>query len=121
MAESKVSEIEKKKQELEKELARLQQGLDKSFDEVKEDVSTTLDPKAIIRRHPLKALGASVALGFLFGSSSSKGRSGSGDHSTGMGHVIGYELKKALMKRGVGILLDFLDDKVDEIKKHSQE
>ena len=53
MANKKLSEIEKKKQELEQELAEIQSGLDKSIDDVKEGVTTNLDPKNLIRKYPL--------------------------------------------------------------------
>ncbi|MTI87996.1 MAG: hypothetical protein FH748_08515 [Balneolaceae bacterium] len=120
MADSKVTEIEKKKKELETELTRIQHDLDKSFDEVKEDVSSSLDPKAIIRKHPLPALGASVVLGFLLGSGKRGKGSDKNRSSGGLGSVLGHEVKKALMKRGVSLLFSYLDDKVEELKEHSE-
>ena len=51
MSSSRVSEIEKKKVELENELVRIQEGIDKSIDGVKEEVAENLDPKTIIRKY----------------------------------------------------------------------
>lgn len=119
MAESKLSEIEQKKKELELELSRIQTDLDQSIDEVKDEVVQSMDPKEIIRKHPLPVVGASMLVGFLLGSKSKRGSSSaksSGDDS--MGSAIGYELKRALMKKGVGLLLDFLDGKVDEVRNN---
>lgn len=122
MAESKLSEIEQKKKELELELSRIQTDLDQSIDEVKDEVVQSMDPKEIIRKHPLPAVGVSILAGFLLGSN--KKRGGSASRNTGgdgMGSAIGYELKRALMKKVVGLLLDFLDGKADEIRRNISE
>lgn len=124
MANKKLSEIEKKKQELEQELAEIQSGLDKSIDDVKEGVTTNLDPKNLIRRYPLPAVGASLVLGFLLGKerkkspriASNRSRSYSSDSES----RIASEIKRIVARKGMNLLLDYLDDKVSELKHKKQ-
>ncbi|MFP8488162.1 hypothetical protein ACKGJO_03605 [Gracilimonas sp. Q87] len=119
MSEKKLSNLEKKKNELENELANIQSDLDKSIDEVREGVSSNMDPKNIIRRYPLPALGASLVLGFFLGKGrkessglSSYTREGSSTSDSG----ISREIKKVLARKGLSLLLDYLDEKIAEHK-----
>ncbi len=105
MGSSRVSEIEKKKIELENELARIQEGIDKSIDGVKEEVVENLDPKTIIRKYPLHVLGASVLVGFLLGKPKSSDS------------LIASELKKALAKKGLSMLSDLIEGKMNSREK----
>ncbi|HET8864744.1 MAG TPA: hypothetical protein VFM80_03530 [Gracilimonas sp.] len=120
MAEVKISDLEKKKQKLEEELVRIQGGIDKSIDEVKEGVSSNMDPKNIIRKYPLPVVGASLVVGFLLGKNrknteriSSKNHNTYGVSDSG----ITRELKRVLAKKGLSLLLDYLDDKVASLKE----
>lgn len=108
MASTKLTKIEKKKQELEGELSRIQEGLDRSIDDVKEEVVESLDPKTIIRKHPLPIFGASLLVGFLLGKPKGKGNGS----SSSMSSVLGNEIKKHLTKKAVGIFLDVIDNQV---------
>jgi hypothetical protein len=111
MAGSRVSEIEKKKVELENELVRIQEGIDKSIDGVKEGVVENLDPKTIIRKYPLHVLGASVLVGFLLGKPKST------SSSSGSGSLIASEIKKALAKKGLSMLSDLIEGKINSREK----
>ena len=53
MSKKKLTDTELKKQELEAELSRIQGGIDEALDQVKTDVTNTVDPKEIIKKHPL--------------------------------------------------------------------
>jgi len=119
MSEAKLSNLEKKKKELETELATIQSDLDKSIDDMKEGVSSNMDPKNIIRRYPLPMVGASILLGFFLGKErknspevSSNTHSGNRISDSG----ISREVKKVLARKGLSLLLDFLDDKIAELK-----
>lgn len=109
--ERKSSEVDQKKQELLRELKRIQGDLDQSLDDVRTDVSSQLDPRELVKKHPLMSLGASVALGFLFGH---KGRPSkparSGD---GLGTLLWDELKTTATRRGVRLLFKYLDQALD--------
>lgn len=105
-----VSAIEKKKQELENELIRIQEGIDKSIDEVKVDVAESLDPKTIIRKYPLHVVGAAVLVGFLIGKPKST-------HKSGTGSLIASEIKKAVTKKGLSLLTDFIDTKLNSTRE----
>ncbi|WP_020402168.1 hypothetical protein [Gracilimonas tropica] len=124
MANKKLSEIEKKKQELEQELAEIQSGLDKSIDDVKEGVTTNLDPKNLIRRYPLPAVGASLVLGFLLGKERKKSpriaSNRSHSYSSDSESRIASEIKRIVARKGMNLLLDYLDDKVSELKHKKQ-
>lgn len=120
MAEAKLSDLEKKKKELEQELANIQDGIDKSIDGVREGVSTNMAPKNLIKKYPLPIVGASVVVGFLLGrerkyssSSASKSHSSQSD----AGSTISKEIKRILAKKGINLLMDFLDNKVTALKE----
>jgi hypothetical protein len=108
MAGNRISEIQKKKTELENELTRIQEGIDKSIDGVKEEVADSLDPKTIVRKYPLHVLGASVLIGFLIGKPKLSNTSGS---------LIASEIKKALTKKGLSMLGDIIEGKVNSREK----
>lgn len=120
MAKTKFSNLEKKKQELEQELVRIQEDLDKSIDDVKEGVSYSLDPKNIVKKYPLSVVGTSLVIGFLLGrerkSSGSVSRYSRNDSTS----AISSELKRILAKKGLSMLLDYLDNKVAELKKEKE-
>jgi hypothetical protein len=122
MSEVKLSNLEKKKKELEEELVRIQNGIDKSIDDVKEGVSSNMDPKNVIRNYPLPIVGASLVVGFLLGRErkysgriSSK-RSNTGNSFSDSG--ISRELKRIIAKKSLSLLMDYLDDKVASLKEN---
>lgn len=110
MANDRVTEIQKKKVELENELTRIQEGLDKSIDSVREEVADSLSPKTIVRKYPLHVLGASIIIGFLIG----KPKSVSSSNSSSL---IASEIKKALAKKGLSMLGDIIDGKINSREK----
>ncbi|MDZ7806716.1 MAG: hypothetical protein U5K71_06340 [Gracilimonas sp.] len=119
MSEANLSNLEKKKKELENELATIQSDLDKSIDDVREGVSSSMDPKNIIRKYPLPAVGASLVLGFFLGKirkDSSKLSSNTHSRNSTPDSGISREIKKVLAKKGLSLLLDFLDDKIANMK-----
>jgi len=111
MSSGRVSEIEKKKVELENELVRIQEGIDKSIDGVKEEVAESLDPKAIIKKYPLHVLGASLLIGFFIGRPKSSGS------SSGSSSLIASEIKKALAKKGLSVLSEIIEGKRNSREK----
>ncbi|MEX0724449.1 MAG: hypothetical protein WD357_09930 [Gracilimonas sp.] len=121
MSEVKLSNLEKKKKELEEELIRLQNGIDKSIDDVKEGVSTGMEPKNLIRKYPLPIVGASVLVGFLLGRERKYSpripskRENTGNSFSDSG--ISRELKRIITKKGLSLLMDYLDDKVASLKE----
>lgn len=106
-----ISDIEKRKVELQNELTRIQEEIDKSIDGVKEEVVESLDPKAIIRKYPLPVLGGAILLGFLIGKPKSKVSSNS------TGSLIAGEMKKALTKKGLSLLSEMIESKLSSQKK----
>ncbi|MDR9417069.1 MAG: hypothetical protein RI564_12360 [Gracilimonas sp.] len=120
MAKNKLSVIEKKKQELEQELSEIQNGLDKSIDDVREGVSSNLDPKNIIKKYPLPIVGASVLVGFLLGKEKKRYTdtpSRSGKIKTEEESRIAAEIKRIVAKKGMNLLLDFIDNKISDLKR----
>lgn len=118
MSEAKLSNLEKKKKELEEELVRIQGGIDKSIDKVKEGVSTNMDPKNIIRKHPLPVVGASVIIGFLLGRDR-KDSSRVSSNNSGSDSGITRELKRILARKGLNLLMDYLDQQISSMKEKS--
>lgn len=124
MSNKKLSEIEQKKKALEQELADIQSGLDRSIDDVREGVSSNLDPKNIIKKYPIPIVGASVVVGFLLGrnrKSPSKISSGSAESTRASDSRIAKELKRVLAKKGLNLLLDYLDQKIAELKQQKKD
>lgn len=124
MAKEKLSNLEKKKKELEQELANIQNGLDKSIDEVKDEVSASIAPKNLIKKYPLPIVGASIVVGFLLGSkrkssshSSSKTYNGRGQSDS----AISKEIKRIIAKKGLSLVLDYIDNKVAALKEKGRE
>lgn len=113
MAPKKVDELEKKKQELEEELNKIQGELDNSIDQVREDVSSSLSPKNIIRNHPLPIVGASALLGFLLGhkrKSSTVSSEKGGDFS---GALLS-ELKRLATRKAINFATDYVENMLEE-------
>lgn len=122
MSKEKLNRLEDKKRSLEQELSRIQGDLDQSIDAVKEGVSDSLDPKKIVRKHPLPVFGAAVFVGFLLGGGGNSGRGGRrGGSSDSIGSVIGNELKHQLTKRALSVLMDLIDQKIDEIRPQDRD
>lgn len=120
MAEEKLDELKKKKQEIEKELNEIQGELDNSIDKVREDVSSNLNPKNLIRKYPLPIVGGSALLGFLLGhknKKSSTSSSGSGKGSEFSGALIS-ELKRLATRKAINFATNYvesvLEQKADE-------
>lgn len=114
-----MQDIEKRKQELKREIEELQEELDHSFEEARGDLSTRLKPKNLIREYPLASLGIVAAAGFLLGkgadesetdkdqtTKSSKAKS---DDSGKFGSHIWSELKRSATKRAVRMLMRYID------------
>ncbi len=123
MAKQRNTQLEQKKQQLRKELEEIEQALDTSIGQAKKEVATSLNPKRIIREYPLPALGASILIGFLLGKGrSSSGASFSGRDATRSGtkSMLMNEIKHAVARKGVHLLLDFLDQKIAEVKSDGE-
>ncbi|MEQ8525381.1 hypothetical protein [Gracilimonas sp.] len=124
MAKEKLSNLEKKKKELEQELANIQNGLDKSIDEVKEEVSTSIAPKNLIKKYPLPIVGASIVIGFLLGSNRKNSSSTSSKVYNTRSHsdsAISKEIKRMLAKKGLSLVLDYIDNKVAALKEKGRD
>ncbi len=113
MANQNISKLEKKKQELENELVRLQHGLDDSIESVKEGVVENLDPKSTIRKYPLPALGISLVIGYMLGHS----RKRRFDSQDSVGTLLGTELKRMITKKGISLFTDYVESKITNERK----
>lgn len=112
MAKDEIDELEKRKQELEQQLSEIQGELDNSLDQVREDVSSNLDPKTIIRKHPLPIVGASALIGFLIGH---KGRSKDGRSSAGeFSAALITELKRLATRKAITYATDYIEELLEE-------
>lgn len=112
MAEEQIDELEKKKRELERELREIQGELDHSLEEVRDDVSTKLDPKAMIRKHPLPIVGSAAFLGFLLGHRGPSSRRGSSGGN--FKNALFDELKKLATRKAISLATDFVEEILEE-------
>lgn len=109
--------ITEKKRQLESNLARIQEGLDHSIDEVKGGVVESLSPKEVVKKYPLPVLGASLLLGFLLGSKGGSSKKVRVSTSSTIVDSVGKSLKKRLAQKAIDTVLDFIDDKLKEPKE----
>ncbi len=112
MANQNISKLERKKQELESEITRLQSGLDDSIESVKEGVVQNLDPKSTIRKFPLPALGISLVVGYMLGHSRKRGY----ESQNSVGNLLGSELKRMITKKGISLITDYVESKISSDK-----
>jgi len=113
MAQKKVDELEKKKQELEAELNKIQGELDNSIDQVREDVSSSLNPKNVIRKHPLPIVGASALLGFLLGHKR-KSSAPTSDKGGDFSGALLSELKRLATRKAINFATDYVENILEE-------
>ncbi len=113
MAQKKVDELEKKKQELEAELNKIQGELDNSIDQVREDVSSSLNPKNVIRKHPLPIVGASALLGFLLGHKR-KSSAATSDKGGDFSGALLSELKRLATRKAINFATDYVENILEE-------
>jgi len=117
------NDIVRKKEELEQKLARLQEEIDHSFDEVKDDVTQSFSPAEIIKKYPLPVVGSAFLLGIILGKegkTKSKSRSSSAN-GNGFSGVLLNELKKYAVKKGVQFIKQKVDQKLSASDTDEQE
>ena len=113
MANDQIDKLEQKKQELEDELNQIQGELDHSLDEVRDEVSNSLDPKTLIRKYPITAVGASALVGFLLGHNR-RGRSSKKSSSGEFSGALLAELKRLATKKAVSFATDYVEEVLDK-------
>lgn len=112
MAREKLDKLQKRKQQLEEELASIQDELDDSIIKVRHDLGSRLDPKTFIKKYPLPIVGASVLLGFLVGHKRNNNRSDS-DFSSSKGEIsktLLAEFKKLATRKALSFATDYLEN-----------
>lgn len=109
MAQEKIDELEKKKQELEDELNKIQGELDNSIDQVREDVSSSINPKNVIRKYPLPIVGASALLGFLLGHKNRRSSTVSSDKGGDFSGALLSELKRLASRKAINFATDYVE------------
>jgi hypothetical protein len=120
MGDNNADTLQEKKEELEAELNKIEYMLDDSFDKVKTDISS-FDPRKLIRRKPLAAVGACVALGFLFGSKGKKAApspdtaSQAKVNSLSLSSTLWNEIKRVAVRKTVNKAGDYIEDLLAEL------
>ena len=122
MSKKKLTDTEIRKQELEAELARIQGDIDQALDQVKEDVSNSVDPKEIIRKHPLPVVGAAFVLGALLGSVNKQNSSpkSSKGKDTSVRGMLFTELKRMAIKKGIDVLSKRIDNSLSSLNNEDE-
>jgi len=94
-------------------LNNIQDELDDSLDNIKSDVSSSLDPLEYVRRHPLPVVGISVLIGFVIGKDGSeKQTSSSTSNAPGdkLSSTLWYEIKRLITRKGISYASDYIED-----------
>lgn len=120
MSKDKIDRLEEKKKELKSELENIQQELDRSFDGVRTEVSSRLDPVEFVKKHPLEVVGVSVVIGFVAGHSGKDSKSKESSSSEdGISSALWYELKKLATRKAISFATEyaekFLAEKKDKV------
>ncbi len=110
MAREKVDELQKRKQQLEEELANIQDELDDSIIKVRDDLGSQLDPKTFIRKYPLPIVGASVLLGFLVGHKRRNNSTNSISSKSELSKTLLTEFKKIATRKALSFATDYLEN-----------
>lgn len=113
MAKGEKHKLQQKKLELEEELNNLHRDLDDSLDKVRTEVSSQLDPKRLIRNHPLISVGTAAMVGFLLGHkrSHSSNKKSKGDSIT---DTIVTGLKGIAARKVIAMAVNFVEKRMDE-------
>ncbi len=116
-------DIQQRKEELKQEIQELQKELDENIHEARDDLSTRLKPRNLIKEYPLTSVGLTFLVGCLLGGSG--GDSSSSDQpernetrkkrsstssSNGLESHLWSEIKRSASKKAVRLLMDYLDD-----------
>ena len=122
MSKKKLTDTDIRKQALEAELARIQGDIDQALDQVKEDVSNSVDPKEIIRKHPLPVVGAAFVLGALLGSVNKQNSSpkSSKGKDTSVRGMLFTELKRMAIKKGIDVLSKRIDNSLSSLNNEDE-
>lgn len=111
MAKDDLDDLEKKKQELEQQLDKIHDELDNSLEGVRRDVSKKINPKEIIRKHPLPLVGGAALVGFLLGHNDrAKGKSSTEDVKA----ALFTALKKMATRKAISFATDYIEEMIEE-------
>ena len=113
----KIDRIEEKKKELEANLEKIQGGIEDNLVNVRSDVTQSINPSEIIRKHPLPSVATAVVFGFLL---TTLGRSSKKKNTSTKAVVadsLTQSLKKRISKKAVDIALDYIEDKISNNKE----
>ncbi|RNC80026.1 MAG: hypothetical protein ED557_12915 [Balneola sp.] len=102
--------IAQKKKELKANLVRIQNDLDQSLTNVRDEVAESFTPKEIVKKYPLPVIGVSLVIGFLLGSGGGSRKSGKSSKE-GIAQSVGNSIKKKLTQKAVDAALDYVDEK----------
>lgn len=100
-----LNQLEKRKQALKAEIRQMEQSVQSSFDEVRDDIEGFVSPTWWVRKYPLHTLGIAFAFGF-FAARGGKGRAS----MTFAANVIS-ELKVVAARKAVNALVQAIDKK----------
>jgi hypothetical protein len=89
--------IDDKKKALEEEINALRKELDESINTVSHEVEHSFEPKKLIKKYPMKALGLSVIAGFLISYKSNSKKNSS---------PVLNSIKKELSSRAISYLIN---------------
>ena len=113
-----IDKIEAKKLELESNITRLQQGLEQNISSVKGDVTQSVQPTQLVKKHPIQVVGAAVVLGFLLGySGRNKSKKVRISKETNITDSIVNSLKKKVTQKAVDMAMEYVDSKLAKSKE----
>lgn len=114
MAQEKVDELKNKKKKLEDELNKIQSELDDSIDQVREDVSSSLNPKNMIKKHPLSVVGASALIGFLLGHKNKRSSTSSSDQGGDFSGALMSEIKRLATRKAINFATAYVENLLEK-------
>ncbi len=110
---AKLSEIEKRRAQLQQELREIEQDLEENLEDIRDGITRKADPKHWIRKYPLPALGLAVGLGLLLGGRGGAGKVAPQGRGATVGMLLG-ELKKVIIAKTIASLVSSAESYVAE-------
>lgn len=113
-----MEEIKARKEKLEKEIHQLENDFETRVGKVQRTLSGTFHPLSAIKKHPFKAVGTAVLVGFVLGLPRMR-KSTSKNSRYGLSALLFDELKRLAARKAVEFTSEFVDEKISSMRNSS--
>ncbi|MEX0778304.1 MAG: hypothetical protein WD491_06910 [Balneolales bacterium] len=104
-----------RKKELEQELEAIQNEIEDSLSEIRNDIHSWTDPRYWIHRYPLHTVGTSLVVGLLL--SQAIGRSKKSSEGPGLSSLFFTEIKKFASRSAANYVVKIIEENVERTRR----